>query len=50
MQNFGVEKDQTAIRIALRAFHRDYMFEGKAFRPLKNGNTEKPKTEDGAES
>jgi hypothetical protein len=41
----GVEKDQTAIRIALYNFHRDYVIGNKPFEPLKNEIKERPKKE-----
>jgi hypothetical protein len=42
---FGIQKDQTAIRIALYNFHRDYVVGNKTFEPLKNGNSERMKKE-----
>jgi hypothetical protein len=41
----GVEKDQTAIRIALYNFHRDYVVGNKTFEPLRNGVGETTKKE-----
>lgn len=47
-ERFGIAKDQTAIRIALHNFHRDYVVANKTFEPLKNGIVEKPKKEGNA--
>lgn len=41
----GVSKDQTAIRIALCNFYRYYVVGNKTFEPLRNGNSEKGKSE-----
>jgi hypothetical protein len=42
---FGIQKDQTAIRIALYNFHRDYVVGNKTFEPLRNGVGETTKKE-----
>ncbi len=41
----GVAKDQTAIRIALYNFHRDYVVGNNTFEPLKNEVKERLKRE-----